>query len=73
MRNRFETQFLHQLGHVFQQRDDATIVLLLMRLEHQQREQLWLRELLRTESMRVLRERSLAHLQRFQRDSTRRL
>ena len=42
------TKFLNQQRHVFQQRDDAAIILPLMSLEHQQRKELMLGELLWT-------------------------
>ncbi len=73
VRDCIEAQFAHEPGHIFQQRDDAAIVLPLMRLEHEQREQLRLGELLRAESVRVFRQRSLANRQRLQRHRPRRL
>lgn len=48
-----------QVSTVFKQCNNATIVLLLMRLKHQTGEQLMLRELLGTELMRVSRQRLL--------------
>lgn len=67
VRDRLEAEFGGQLGHIGQQRDHAAIVLLLMRLEHQQSEQLMLSELLGTEPVRVRRERLLSDFKRFER------
>ena len=68
VRDRFQLQLLKKLGHVFQKRDHATVVLPLMHLQHEQREQLMLRELVRAVGMRERRKRGLSDRQRFQRD-----
>jgi hypothetical protein len=51
MRDGAQLQRCGQFRHIRQQRDDAAIVLLLMRLKHQEREELMLSKAVRAEAM----------------------
>jgi hypothetical protein len=67
MRHGAQAEFPDQLGHVLQQRDHAAVVLPLVRLEHEQGEELVLGELVWAEPVGIRRERPLGDRQRFQR------
>ena len=71
VRERFQAQILHQFRHIFQQRDDATIALALMRFEDQNGEQLVLGKLPRAEAVGVGGQRLPGNLKRFKRHPTR--
>jgi hypothetical protein len=73
MRKGLQTQFLGHRRHLFQERDDPAIILPLVRFEHQQGEQLMLREFVRTVAMAVKRKNARGGLHRFPNHRTWRL